>query len=71
MIELNEYQKTQSEKMNEYQKKQYFLTIQIDRLIDKIPLEYQEDLHEIIKLLQEKEDNSISEVKNILIGLKK
>ena len=71
MIELNEYQKTQSEKMNEYQKKQYFLTIQIDRLIDKIPLEYQEDLHEIIKLLQEKEDNSISELKNILIGLKK
>lgn len=62
---MKEFQKSRFDEMNEFQKKQYLLDVQIDKLIEKIPAEYQEDLHGIIKLFQEKENNLRDNLSNI------
>lgn len=54
---MKEFQKSRFDEMNEFQKKQYLLNVQIDKLIGKIPAEYQEDMQKLLSLFEEKENN--------------
>lgn len=58
-------EKSQFDKMNDYTKKQYLLDVQIDKLIEKIPQEYQEDMQKLLSLFNEKQNNLRDNISNI------